>query len=351
MKSRVRETYIDVARGIGITLVVLCHIIITEGYELAWITKFVYAFHMPLFFFISGWCRALGENKVGKEGLPHLWGTIKKLFIPYYIWSFVYLCLAYIGGPVDWEERFQAVYTFRGIAPLWFLPALGLCEIALYLVLTLCKYIGPRVKPFCLILIAAIMFAVAFGMYKYYNGPDYSITDRVASYLFITAGRFFVSFFVMLCGYLLCKILAYVKLPKMGTIVYSIAGAVLLIACFAAVRYSSLSVNLHLFSADRPLWFFFTAVTGSAGLVLLCKGVGRFLVPFRYLGISSLGIMILHYQPFPFMHLASNQARKITGSSLLQVIIATLIVLAISYAGTYVCSRGCFITNKKGNTK
>lgn len=54
MKSRVRETYIDVARGIGITLVVLCHIIITEGYELAWITKFVYAFHMPLFFFISG---------------------------------------------------------------------------------------------------------------------------------------------------------------------------------------------------------------------------------------------------------------------------------------------------------
>ena len=92
-------------------------------------------------------------------------------------------------------------------------------------------------------------------------------------------------------------------------------------------------------------------MAGSAGLVFLCRGGVRFLSVFSVLGVSSLGIMILHYQPFPFMHLAVNQMKKITGIPAVQIVAATLIVLAVSLAGTWVCSRGCFITNNNRGLK
>lgn len=44
-----RDNVIDVAKGIGIVLVVFAHINFTEPIQF-----FIYSFHMPLFFIISG---------------------------------------------------------------------------------------------------------------------------------------------------------------------------------------------------------------------------------------------------------------------------------------------------------
>ena len=56
----------DVAKGIGILLIVMGHNYL--GYT-SWgkqVCRFVYAFHVPLFFFISGWLT--NQN--------HSWGLI-----------------------------------------------------------------------------------------------------------------------------------------------------------------------------------------------------------------------------------------------------------------------------------
>jgi len=47
--SAVRYDYIDIAKGLGILMVVWAHIMIT-----GWTHQFIYAFHMPLFFLLSG---------------------------------------------------------------------------------------------------------------------------------------------------------------------------------------------------------------------------------------------------------------------------------------------------------
>lgn len=53
-----RLTYIDIARAIGILFVVLGHINQfyrdSQGIEYSQILIFIYAFHMPLFFILSG---------------------------------------------------------------------------------------------------------------------------------------------------------------------------------------------------------------------------------------------------------------------------------------------------------
>ncbi len=43
-----RIEWVDIARGIGIILVILGHIGIGK------VGKFIYSFHIPLFFFLSG---------------------------------------------------------------------------------------------------------------------------------------------------------------------------------------------------------------------------------------------------------------------------------------------------------
>ena len=59
MTNQKRLDYIDIAKGIGIILVVFAHTLVpqirgnsTFAYFL-WI--FIYNFHMPLFLFFSGW--------------------------------------------------------------------------------------------------------------------------------------------------------------------------------------------------------------------------------------------------------------------------------------------------------
>lgn len=47
-----RSQALDIAQGIGIILVVIGHIINVNSY----IGRVIWSFHMPLFFFISGYC-------------------------------------------------------------------------------------------------------------------------------------------------------------------------------------------------------------------------------------------------------------------------------------------------------
>lgn len=57
-----RLEYIDIAKGIGILLVVFGHSSLVLHIENIWI----HSFHMPLFFIITGMC--FNENKYSKMG-------------------------------------------------------------------------------------------------------------------------------------------------------------------------------------------------------------------------------------------------------------------------------------------
>lgn len=67
-----RDITIDIAKGIGIFLVVLGHVPI-----LMWLATPIYIFHMPLFFFLSGMFFHLNEDR--KMGL---YKKIRTLIIP-----------------------------------------------------------------------------------------------------------------------------------------------------------------------------------------------------------------------------------------------------------------------------
>lgn len=126
-----RNSYIDILRGIGIASIVIGHVLNTDNFTCFIcdrIREFLYYFHIPIFFFCSGYCWK--EKKVGR----FLLDTIKKQYI-----LFVLICMISILISPLWVKlnvlpltevkilyRITTVLKFAngGIftGPLWFVP-------------------------------------------------------------------------------------------------------------------------------------------------------------------------------------------------------------------------------------
>ena len=89
-----RLPYIDYAKAVGIFLVVWGHSVrlTAAASRYAAVIRYIYAFHMPLFFILSGIC--LGRKLRYKDGGIDVKFEIKRAFlrlmIPYFFWCVVY---------------------------------------------------------------------------------------------------------------------------------------------------------------------------------------------------------------------------------------------------------------------
>ena len=111
---------LDVAKGIGIVCVLLGHSLSSDG-GLGCLKTAIYAFHLPLFFFVSGvvsWGRQVNpERRKLSHSLfdallyPYLFFSVMGLFlfqmrvVPWYIDVIVYVCLAIL--------RYQLIRLWR----------------------------------------------------------------------------------------------------------------------------------------------------------------------------------------------------------------------------------------------
>ncbi len=146
-----RIPWIDFAKVVSITLVVLGHIPLEPS-----VTKIIYAFHIPFFFFLSG---LLDKNR---SIMQQLRNATKTLLIPYVLLYLVYYPLwlfvifpihpELFGSGMTWENICMKPFLgllfgngyHTGISsmicfPLWFLPALFVAKMLHAVLLKLSK--------------------------------------------------------------------------------------------------------------------------------------------------------------------------------------------------------------------
>ena len=133
-----RSILVDVVRGLAISLVALGHT--DEGTEHRdwWGTShvgyqlemFIYAFHMPAFFFVSG---IFLSSSVAKRG-PRKFVTTKvaQMLYPWLLWSVIQYAQSFplhrfIEAPIPPFRLFLA-YLYTG-STFWFLPAIFCCVV------------------------------------------------------------------------------------------------------------------------------------------------------------------------------------------------------------------------------
>lgn len=172
--SNRRVAAYDMARGMGIILVVAGHALTFGGYPRA----IIYSFHMPLFFIISGAVmkhRDLSSYSLTKRIVRSL-SLERRLFIYYYFYSACFIVFDIIVRffalkQMDSHDLIWDAYqtlVFHGINVLWFLITLALAKaitrlvdagirnilykvlfaICLFLsVSTVGNFISPRLQP------------------------------------------------------------------------------------------------------------------------------------------------------------------------------------------------------------
>ena len=116
-------------------LVVVGHCDITLDYKKLWIFKWVYTFHMPLFFLVSGFLFAY-TNPVEKmrqlDERRFLWKKVKRLLLPYLFISSVifvikslFIKTEQMQHPVTFDvESYLNMLFFHPVGFMWFLPTL-----------------------------------------------------------------------------------------------------------------------------------------------------------------------------------------------------------------------------------
>jgi fucose 4-O-acetylase-like acetyltransferase len=113
----------DLLRGIGILLMILGHVYFGAGFD-----KYIHAFHMPLWFVISGFFA-----DVSKDTKKHVAKRIKTLLIPFIVFGFIYEMLWTVTGHNQWIGfLFPNSIEIPLNGGLWFLPAMFIADIVCF---------------------------------------------------------------------------------------------------------------------------------------------------------------------------------------------------------------------------
>lgn len=163
--STARSDWIDVAKGLGILLVVYGHVargLMNGGVTMdrTWFTTVdsaIYAFHMPLFFLLSGWFFLGSMTRRGPR--DYLATRVATVLYPYVLWSLLQggielLMSRYTSNPLQLSAVLALGWAPR--AQFWFLYALFLISV---IALLMC-WRHPRAGVAALTVTGALLLAV-----------------------------------------------------------------------------------------------------------------------------------------------------------------------------------------------
>ena len=162
MKNRIK--WLDIAKCLGIFFVFIGHL----GKESGLIYSFVWQFHVPLFFFLSGCSERIVDNKLKNKTISikdYFLKNFKKIMIPFFMFSFLSMVLFFIlrNSGDNIKEVFMIVLNgnirneFIAYS-LWFLSCLFCMKFIFYIVKRIIK------KGYIVILICIFS---TFVMYHY----------------------------------------------------------------------------------------------------------------------------------------------------------------------------------------
>lgn len=282
---RKRLTYLDMAKGIGIFLVILGHIEYIREDTLKWISSF----HMPLFFVIGG-ILAYEKREEGRPLFSALAARARGTLVPYAAFTIMLLTMntlehflepgALSGAQL--ARQYVDAATGYGIHILWFLPAYFTAG-AIFLLLE--KGFRPVSRNLAVLLLAV----GAYGVTVIFRLDQYAVTDLpligfAGMDLLITLLRGILAMPFLLMGWYLGAF--YGRLPRKA---FPVLALLLIPGGILALHLSVF--DLHYLYVEP--WHYLAAFLSCAGLTALMRALPA-IRPLAWLGRNSLVIMCTH---------------------------------------------------------
>ncbi|MDG2978930.1 acyltransferase [Latilactobacillus curvatus] len=215
-KERNRVLWIDTAKGIGMILVILGHVLTAFSRQInntdifnALPVKVIVSFNMPLFFFLSG---IFIKSTLKKSFSTIFIDKFKRLMIPYFCWGIVSVIFFSLYTHVSPIIRIVEL-PIRPIFVLWFVYSMFISMIAFYI-------LEKNLNRYIILILSVILFFVG-----------QIITDKygiaIDSYAKPIIG-FCRNFVFMYLGFMMHKII-YVKRENKITVGLIIISAVIVV--------------------------------------------------------------------------------------------------------------------------
>lgn len=316
-----RIDWIDWAKFIGIILVVFGH---TEFNETnLYLRKFIYSFHMPLFFFISGYLFKIKEDNF--KG--YFINSFKSLLIPYVFFCALALIICPYGSFVALKNNYIQIFIAfilggGGQPPIvtttWFLASLFFIRLYAYILLR--SRINKYVITIIILLLPFIAYFSPIGLWG--------------------AGIFspFMALPIFMFGYLLKqKKMIDKKRNFYQLFLIFVSSLVILLFCNSVQGIKGVDVSNRFFG-EYPYLFYFQAISGIFMVISLCEIISSFVknTPKLVKTISSGTIVILGLNT-PVIWIPAVILKYIfhieqgVDSSLIPNIIITISIFAILY--------------------
>lgn len=279
-----RDQTMDVVKGIAIILMVAMHAQLCGQ-------RFVYLFHMPVFFLIAGYFFRTDSVLTGASYVKFVWDKLKRLWLPYAFWIAIFIILTdvfvklHVYDEGRWRGTWDLVMALPGallhrgysqIGGVWFID----------------------VMFFTLLMYAAIEFVFAHlrrDSFWFQSGLAFVFVMfgrfvSADSFRFLGGGQFFACYALFHLGRVLrCKGFGAFELGVLGPF------AILCMLHF----YERVSLNINLYRNG------FTLVIASLAGWYLLRGIAKMLQKhcwlansFSYVGKRTLSILIFHFYFF-----------------------------------------------------
>ena len=321
-----RIEYVDIAKGLGMLTIIWGHIVLTG------ITNsFVYAFHIPLFFFMSG-------MMYNKEKYPYFKdffvSRIKSLLIPYSIYSvltwIVWAIFSLVkGGDVDLFAPLLQTIVAQGSGgflvhnvPLWFVTCLFMVEMIYYFISKLNNIVNLLVCLVCTIVGVLMMQPNVFFDFRLL---PWNLEVAMAAMIFYSVGNLFVSKVTHQ------KFIDFVKTRKGISLLITIVSFALLLL---GAKFNG-HVSMGSTTLGNPWVFYGAAFCGIVFMLFLCIATSlsfndRVLKPILWFGKRSFDAMAIHN---PIKGIIVSIISAFISNNIYVGIVAFVLTLAITCLG------------------
>lgn len=297
-QSSTRNQIMDFLKGVGILYVVLGHTFVNPMHD------FIYLFHMPLFYFISGF---LYNDNYSIKPVQLLVSRIKTLYIPFLKYELIFLILHNIFFKIyiyvdnvsyngtynklytshDYIINFLHIITFGGreqlLGTFWFLTVLFTVNILFcFLRYVLLKKIHNRIELYCTIIILLFYFLGSLLQFKNVTLPRHIQISLVAILIFYL-------------GFLYKKYLYWFPINKW-----------LAIVCIIILYFGTIYANAFLYKSmilKTFLWVFFSLCGIYFNIYIAQSTILKNNRLILFIGKNTIIIMALHFLCFKIINL------------------------------------------------
>jgi fucose 4-O-acetylase-like acetyltransferase len=266
-----RVDWVDIAKGLGIVLVVVGHVLrgLGSSHLMSWTPavqfadRWIYSFHMPLFFFLTG--LFLFGSATKRQLSDFSSDKLRTIAYPYFVWSFLTVLLKSVLGPIPNTPRDLSDLSQIAFAPIeqfWFLYVLFMLTMLFGLLFRL------GLPPWMGIAIAILIYPGVLPLSQNWGMLNLMRLNAI----YVAAGAFIGSNYLQ-------------RVSDIGTTT---------IASIAVVGFGVMSVGVALTSNEMLLPFL--ALSGILGSIAVALMLTRTRVAgmIGFLGRHSLEIYVAH---------------------------------------------------------